>query len=334
MIELSCPGCGHQLRIANKFVGTRGKCKYCNEHFDVPARILTTPSDLDSTVAGSGRNASVEIPEKVQQHDSAGFSFEDVMGDKKSPSVPSLDIDNPPRAEDPMGIGAPPPLNGPVAQLTDDTLGCLFWGTAFFIPPAGLIWAFLTPAEHDQRIKGLLASAIMLFVALATFAVSYQAAGRYSDLLQDLNNTGDSEILAASDDSSGQEREEMPAPPRRGGLPMNFQKLIKNGVAFPLVDNMSLRAGQYVEQVNSPFTTAEKSNLAFYSGRSFHRYTSLVQEYPAALKSYGWDVTKTTRTDSRGIHHTDFVGTADGKKVHLVFQDKDGSTIFVFVTTK
>ena len=36
MIEMSCPECGHRLRIKEKYAGRKGKCKYCEAHFIVP----------------------------------------------------------------------------------------------------------------------------------------------------------------------------------------------------------------------------------------------------------------------------------------------------------
>ena len=48
MIELDCPGCGHHLRISDKFAGKEGKCRYCKEHFFVSLESIETPSDLKS----------------------------------------------------------------------------------------------------------------------------------------------------------------------------------------------------------------------------------------------------------------------------------------------
>jgi hypothetical protein len=36
MIELECPGCGHKLRVADKYRALKGKCKYCDARFIVP----------------------------------------------------------------------------------------------------------------------------------------------------------------------------------------------------------------------------------------------------------------------------------------------------------
>ena len=38
MIDLYCPGCGHHLRIQQKFVGKSGTCKHCGTAFTVPEK--------------------------------------------------------------------------------------------------------------------------------------------------------------------------------------------------------------------------------------------------------------------------------------------------------
>jgi hypothetical protein len=319
MIELSCPGCKHHLRIANKFAGSRGKCKYCGEHFDVPLEISTTPSDLDSSMPGSGRHFDFDTSNKFEQNDSDGFSFEDLM-DKKRPIGSTPKGDDPPHVVDSMAFDRPPKISDPVAELIDDNLGCVFWGTAFFIPPAGLVWAFLTPADHSQRGKGIAASAIMLIVAIGTFVASYQIASRSDGFFNGIGTTLETSLL----DATGDAMSDLNSPPA--------ETTMIHGVKVPLLMGLDLQPSSPVPLTEGPFATVAASELSFYMGAVQTDYMELASDYEVAMRESGWDYEFVAGFQGSIGMFTDLYGTYNGKDVYLRIFENDAGVFVVFAT--
>ena len=56
MIELTCPQCGHQLRIDERYAGTQGRCKHCGGTVHVPKIQSEEPPPLPKSL-GNGTNS-------------------------------------------------------------------------------------------------------------------------------------------------------------------------------------------------------------------------------------------------------------------------------------
>ena len=62
MIDLYCPGCGHHLRIQEKFIGKSGACKHCGTTFTVPEK-----GDIPTST-------HVKVPEVADKMEKSEFS--------------------------------------------------------------------------------------------------------------------------------------------------------------------------------------------------------------------------------------------------------------------
>jgi hypothetical protein len=295
----------------------------------VPLDIITTPSDLDSATPGSGRHINFVPQQEIEQHDSGGLSFEDIMRKENSPAAPQDIQDLPPHITDPMGIGTPPPISQPVAQLTDDNLGCLFWGTAFFIPPAGLIWAFLTPVDHDQRGKGIIASSIMLVVAIATFAVSYQMAAQSSGGISDFMDM----VKSAQQDSDFDSGDGSMVDRLVNTATQTPVKTVTlHGVQVPLLKGLELVPSSPFQLQEGPMANVEATQLSFYIGSLQTEYMELASDYQIALREAGWEYEFMAGFDGSIGMFTDLYGTANGKDVYLRVFENDTGVFVAFIT--
>lgn len=63
MIDVQCPGCDHALRIAAKFAGLKGRCRYCQTIFRVPTDVEATPGPAPA----EGAKPDIVIESKVRE---------------------------------------------------------------------------------------------------------------------------------------------------------------------------------------------------------------------------------------------------------------------------
>lgn len=162
MIELKCPTCGHQLRIPSKYAGQTGGCKYCKGRFIVP--------EPDSAFAPAA-------PEPVPPFQEPGegpvtTSLEDLKADVAG----TADV-----AAPAAGLGSAPAALGEGDEHSDafketqpwhDSLGCLFWGMAFFVPVVGLVLAIRVPKEHPHRTRAIVTTSLSLVLFLVIFGLT------------------------------------------------------------------------------------------------------------------------------------------------------------------
>ncbi len=81
MIELECPGCGHALRIANKYAGLKGKCRYCQTRFNVPLVIVVDPREGHAPVGSGEGGEAVQGESPGSYSDSLSAMIERPEGD-------------------------------------------------------------------------------------------------------------------------------------------------------------------------------------------------------------------------------------------------------------
>lgn len=328
MVELSCPGCGHHLRIASKFAGSIGKCKYCGESISVPIESFETPSDLDSSVPGSGRQDGSQNPASGESH-AGGILFDKIM-DNQKPAVGGVTgLDAPLASADPMGLGTPLPPSQPVAPLTDDALGCLFWGTAFFLPPVGLVWALAIPPDNEQRGKGLLGSTIMLLIAIVTFAGSYllvsQSAGGFSELMSAMNSSND---FVNADEEEESFFESVLSTVAQAPA----STVLLHGVDVPLLKGLVLQPSSPMKLQDGGLQNVPSEQLSFYSGSVQYEYRDLGSDYQRAMMSADWDYQVIGGYEQSIGFYNDLYGTANGKAFYLRILETNLGALVTFVT--
>jgi hypothetical protein len=212
-----------------------------------------------------------------------------------------------------MGLGTPLPRSQPVAPLTDDGLGCLFWGVAFFIPPVGLVWALLISPDHDQRGKGLTGSAVMLLIAIGTFTASYQLVSRM-EALQGVDWT---EVFESFVNTVVQ-------------APVSTVTL--HGVEVPLLKGLVLQSTAPVKLQNGTLQNVPPEQLSFYSGSVQSDYHELAYDYDMALMSANWNYYMTSYEELTDAPKTDLYGTVNGKEFYLRISETDFGAFVTFVT--
>lgn len=197
MIEMNCPHCDHLLRIDDKYAGQKGGCKHCGGHFRVPKmRVPTPPSMKRSKYPAQAPSAAPPVTaSKLDDMDDMpevdpAFA-EEMTGEAPPPSTALDDLadDTRDRAAAPVS-GRP----GPAPQYAAEELGCLFWGAVFLAPPAGLVWSFLVPSGHADKVKAIVTSA--LFCILGVLSVI--AGGALSARTQTIGEAGDERAQSVS----------------------------------------------------------------------------------------------------------------------------------------
>ncbi len=146
MIELTCPHCGHQLRIQSKYAGREGKCKHCQGPILVPSTAsLAVPSE--------------DLP-------GATSPPPPMPGGVGSTALDDLNVDanwQPPARV--AGVEATP-------QETHSRVGCWYWLLVVFFTPGALIWGILLPKGHPQRTAAIVIPIlIMVLVPVAALAI-------------------------------------------------------------------------------------------------------------------------------------------------------------------
>lgn len=173
MIEMNCPHCDHTLRIPDKYAGRRGGCKHCRGTFRVPKTIPTPPprEPEQTQEPAAAAPASMSNLDNMDDMPALDPEFADrVTGEEvPEPSTKLSDLDD----DDPAGAEAPASARRPrAAQVPgDEGLGCLFWGTVFFIPPAGLVWSFFVPSGHPAKVRAIVSSVLFCLLAGACIAL-------------------------------------------------------------------------------------------------------------------------------------------------------------------
>ena len=155
MIEMKCPHCGHQLRIADKYAGRKGGCKHCRGSFQVPHR------DLSQSPVAVAPTKPMRVPIEPES-----TSLDSLR--HRAPG-PDEDLDS--------GLESRSSGAGPAGAFTGNEqsreamesvvgLGCFFWGLAFFFPPVAFFWALFGAKGHPHRLRGIgVPVAMMLFAA-------------------------------------------------------------------------------------------------------------------------------------------------------------------------
>lgn len=160
-IEMNCPHCGHQLRIKRKYEGQKGACKHCKGTILVPVQEEPAPSpevpEAPTSLAALNENAV--LAEEA--------SWEAVPPATPSATPAATPSDTPPATPAAAGAAGAPSMAG-LAEAANESqgLGCLFWLTTFFVPPAAFIWGLLLPKEHPQRKVAIIVPSVVTFIAL------------------------------------------------------------------------------------------------------------------------------------------------------------------------
>ncbi len=156
-IEMLCPHCGHQLRIPDRFAGQKGGCVHCKGRFTVPDASVDDLELLGDNFAPMSLSA-------LERTDINGGGAGGPAGDMSLSSLERIDID---------GGGEPSSAFAEAAQAASgqaasasEALGCFFWGLAFHLPPAAIVWALFLPKGHSQKAVGLGVSAGFLLLAI------------------------------------------------------------------------------------------------------------------------------------------------------------------------
>ena len=147
MIELLCPHCKHQLRIADEFAGKIGRCKHCRTKFAVPEPDPDAPAPQEPAAEQPPmQNFALDADDPATSAvpgtgaEAVGMSFEDLMEDTGSAgaddpataaapgigagvapmSVEDLMGDTGLGGVDPLGLDAPPASASRATPLTEN----------------------------------------------------------------------------------------------------------------------------------------------------------------------------------------------------------------------
>jgi hypothetical protein len=183
MIEMKCPHCDHQLRINSKYAGKRGGCKHCGGVFVVPNAYAPEASPPQDAAPPGGM--ALDNMEDLPALD-PGFARQmaDQPVETVEPSTSLEDLKNEPLAEG-VAVPLPPPLAARISN--EDPLGCVFWGTAFLVPPVGLVWSIMIPAGHPHKARGMAVSAAFSLLAIICVLVSAWLAAQTQAMIDEAN---------------------------------------------------------------------------------------------------------------------------------------------------
>jgi len=183
MIEYNCPHCNHLLRIKSKYAGQRGGCKHCGGVFVVPETNSSGQAPSQDAVPAGG--SPIDTMDDLPALDPAfAQQMADQPVERVEPSTALEDLMN-----EPMVAAETAPLPPPrKARISDDEpLGCVFWGTAFLIPPAGLVWSIMIPAGHPHKVRGIAVSCSFSVLAILCVLASAWLGAQTQALIDEAN---------------------------------------------------------------------------------------------------------------------------------------------------
>jgi hypothetical protein len=177
-IELTCPGCGKQLRLADEHAGKSGRCPACQATFQIP-----TAGEQAGAVFGAGAPA--------QPFGSPPSPAGNLFGEQQPPSQPPNPFASTSSMQSPYGgtnpysssqapmYGAPPASSGEGAMTASIVLGivsivfsfvpCCCLNLLISVPCGiiGLILSFQVPPE--RRTIGMILNIIGLGLTVLIF---------------------------------------------------------------------------------------------------------------------------------------------------------------------
>ena len=167
-IDMLCPHCGHQLRIPQRFAGQKAGCIHCKGRFQVPDAPVVADAAPDDEFTPRSLSSLQRMDIDRGGDPETGDPIGGPLGGMSLSSLENLDID--------IGDGESSAFTEAAkagaeqAAYAAESLGCLFWGLAFHLPPAALVWAFFLPKGHVQKGIGLGVSSGFLLLAIGLFA--------------------------------------------------------------------------------------------------------------------------------------------------------------------
>jgi hypothetical protein len=186
-IELTCPSCGKQLRLADEHAGKAGRCPACQATFQIPT-------------AGEQAAASPFGGAPTQPFGSPPAPAGNLFGEQKPPNpfASTSNMQSPYGGTNPYGsgppnlYGAPPASSGEGMATASMILGivtivsglfsfccCGLWLITFPCGITGIVLAFQAPQERRNlgltlNIVGL-ALTVLLFVGKLVFGLALNA---------------------------------------------------------------------------------------------------------------------------------------------------------------
>ncbi len=168
-IEMLCPNCGHQLRIDARYAGQKGGCVHCKGRFQVPDGPVLTVTDSDNEFM----DRSISSLERMDI-DGGDSAEGDVLGGAivgaSLSSLENFELDGGGSGGGTSAFAEAEQAGVREAAIAAESLGCLYWGLAFHLPPVALIWALCLPKGHSQKAVGLGVSCGFLLLAIALVA--------------------------------------------------------------------------------------------------------------------------------------------------------------------
>ena len=165
-IELNCPGCGKQLRLADEHAGKAGRCPACQATFQIP-----THSEQQASAAPFGSGSPQPFGSNPPPPSPAGNLFpQQPQQQPPNPFASTSNMQSPYGGASPYGsappnlYGAPPAASGEgmatasivlgIVSIVASLLPCCCGGLNLLISLpcgiVGLILAFQTPPERRQ----------------------------------------------------------------------------------------------------------------------------------------------------------------------------------------
>lgn len=169
-IEMLCPHCGHQLRIAARYRGQKGGCVHCKGRFQVLDGPVLTASDSDDEF----KERSISSLEGMDIDGGDASAEGDLLGGPivgaSLSSLEDFELDGGGGRGGTSAFAEEEQVRVQEAALAAESLGCLYWGLAFHFPPVALVWALFLPKGHSQKAVGLGVSSGFLLLAIALVA--------------------------------------------------------------------------------------------------------------------------------------------------------------------
>lgn len=166
-IKMPCPHCGHQLLIPERYAGQRAGCAHCKGRFVVPDAPVGAVPESEEEFAPR----SISSLERMDIDGSgdlvAGDLSGGLAGGASLSSLENFDLDG---GGETSAFSEVERERVQQVEIAGESLGCLYWGLAFHLPPVALIWALFLPKGHSQKAIGLGVSSGFLLLAIALIA--------------------------------------------------------------------------------------------------------------------------------------------------------------------
>lgn len=170
-IEMLCPHCGHQLLIPERFAGKKAGCIHCKGRFQVPGAPVAAVPGLEEEFAPRSLSSLEQMDIDGGGDLVAGDPSGGLPGGASLSSLEGFDIDG---SGGTSAFAEAEQDKVRQAEIAGESLGCLYWGLAFHLPPAALIWALFLPKGHSQKAIGIGVSSGFLLLMIALIAVFTQ----------------------------------------------------------------------------------------------------------------------------------------------------------------